>query len=93
MSLFRSEMLPFHPPRYASRIGEGLARYGRPRASSARVRDPQAHDAHAHDAQAQDVRVHDVRAHDAFAPACRAPEEVPRASPTASADAAVPLAA
>lgn len=91
MSLFRSEMLPFHPPRYASRIGEGLARYGRPRASSARARD--AHDAQAHDAQAHDAGMPDVCVHDAVAPAGRAFEDVPRASATASADAAVALAA
>ena len=33
MSLFRSELLPFHPPRYRSRVGDGLSRYGRARAA------------------------------------------------------------
>lgn len=32
MTLFRSELLPFHPPRYRPRIGHGLQRYGRARA-------------------------------------------------------------
>lgn len=69
MTLFRSELLPFHPPRYRPRIGEGLARYGRVR--EARAECPAPHvdvtSFHAHPSSAQ--ASHHAHAHDS-ASAC-----------------------
>lgn len=79
MFLFRSEMLPFHPPRYASRIGEGLARYGRPRARRHGC--------------APGADADDAPAHDGIARAGDPAERASRAPATATADAVVSLAA
>ncbi len=48
MTLFRSELLPFHPPRYRSRVGQGLARYGRVRGAHAHSHVPDERARHMH---------------------------------------------
>lgn len=84
MTLFRSELLPFHPPRYRPRIGEGLARYGRAR--EARAESPAPHvdvtSFHAHPSPAQASQL--AHAHDS-ASACL-PDTVMRPSAASTSD-------